>query len=114
MLGFSIGEFCTQTKDILQFIGYILTIVKIAIPLLIISFGIFDLGKAVTSGKDDETKKAAKSLMWRAISGVFIFFIPSLVIWLFGTVNDYSEAWNADNQGFSTCQSCILYPWNCN
>lgn len=114
MIGFSIGSFCTEAKEILQFVGYILTIVKLAIPLLIIAFGIFDLGKAVTSGKDDETKKAAKTLMWRAIAGVFIFFIPSIVIWLFGTIASYNEAADTDNRGFQTCSNCILTPWNCN
>ena len=115
MIGaFTIGGLCSEAKEILRFVGYILTIVKLAIPLLIIAFGIFDLGKAVTSGKDDETKKAAKTLMWRAIAGVFIFFIPSIVIWLFGTIASYNEAAKTDNNGFQTCSDCILTPWNCN
>ena len=53
MIGFTIGSFCGEAKEILQFVGYILTVVKLSIPLLIIAFGIFDLGKEVTSGKDD-------------------------------------------------------------
>lgn len=113
---FNLAEFCTQTKDILRFVGYILTLVKVAIPLLIIAFGIFDLGKAVTSGKDDETKKAAKTLMWRAIAGVAIFFIPNLILWLFGTISDYNDAYGQDDKtrNFDTCKTCILYPWSCN
>ena len=115
MIGaFTIGSLCSEAKEILRFVGYILTVVKLAIPLLIIAFGIFDLGKAVTSGKDDETKKAAKTLMWRAIAGVFIFFIPSIVIWLFGTIDSYNTAAGTDNNGFQTCSDCILTPWNCN
>lgn len=114
MIGFDLGKFCDSTKDIMQFIGYILTVVKLAIPLLIIAFGIFDLGKAVTAGKDDETKKAAKTLMWRAIAGVFIFFIPSVVIWLFGTISGYNDAAAADDNGFKKCSDCLLEPWNCN
>lgn len=113
MIGFSLGEFCANTKEILRFIGYILTLVKVAIPLLIIAFGIFDLGKAVTSGKDDETKKAAKTLMWRAIAGVFIFFIPSLILWLFSTINSYNAAYGTGGSSFAVCQTCILEPWNC-
>lgn len=116
MIGFSIGSFCTEAKEILQFVGYILTIVKLAIPLLIIAFGIFDLGKAVTSGKDDETKKAAKTLMWRAIAGVAIFFIPNLILWLFGTISDYNNAYgkDAEERSFKVCETCVLSPWSCN
>lgn len=113
---FNLAQFCTQAKDILRFVGYILTLVKVAIPLLIIAFGIFDLGKAVTSGKDDETKKAAKTLMWRAIAGVAIFFIPNLILWLFGTIADYNDAYGKDDKdrNFDVCQTCILKPWSCN
>lgn len=102
---------CHEAKDILGFAGWVLTIFKIAIPLLILAFGMFDFGKAVTAGKDDEIKKSAKSLMVRAIAGVIIFFIPTLVLWLFGGINDYNKA--SSHGDFSVCRDCILYPWNC-
>lgn len=110
MLGFSLSDFCTQTRDILSFVGWILTIFKIAIPFIIIIYGIIDLGKAVTASKEDETKAAAKRLAYRAAAGVAIFFIPSLVLWLFGTISDFSESSN----GFETCKQSLLYPWNSN
>ena len=109
-----LSGFCTGAKQIVQVAGWVLLIFRIAIPLIIVVLGAFDLGKAVTSGKDDETKKAAKTLMWRAIAGVFIFFIPSIVIWLFGTIDSYNTAAGTDNNGFQTCSDCILTPWNCN
>ena len=37
MIGaFTIGGLCSEAKEILRFVGYILTVVKLAIPLLII------------------------------------------------------------------------------
>lgn len=107
--GWDIGDFCANAKEILTFAGWILTIFKIAIPLLIIAFGMFDFGKAVIASKDDEIQKSAKSLGMRALSGVVIFFIPSIVLWLFGTLSDYSTAEEA--AGFDTCRNSILYPW---
>lgn len=107
----NITGFCDEAADILGFIGWILTVFKIAIPLLIIGYGMFDLGKAVVGGKDDDIKKASKSLMYRAIAGVLIFFVPTIVMWLFGTVNGYREM-PASN--FEKCQDCVLEPWNCN
>ena len=38
-----------------------------------------DMGKAVTSGKEDEIKKSAMSFMRRAIAAIVIFFVPAIV-----------------------------------
>ena len=40
------------------FIGHIVAIAKIFIPIIIIGFGIMDLFKAITGSKDDEIKKS--------------------------------------------------------
>ena len=89
--GFDITSFCTQMKDIVQIIGYILLVFKIAIPLLIIALGIFDFGKAVIAEKEDEIKKQTKRLIYRVIAGIVIFLIPNLILWIFTTfVDDYS------------------------
>lgn len=110
MLGFDLAEFCSQTSQILGFVGWILTIVKISMPLVIIGYGVMDLGKAVVASKDDEIKTATKRLLWRAVAGVAIFLMPSLILWLFGTIGDFK---NAYSQGFSSCETCLLEPWEC-
>ena len=106
----NVTGFCDQASDVLGFIGWILTVFKIAIPLLIIGYGMFDLGKAVVGSKDDDIKVASKRLMYRAIAGVLIFFVPTVVMWLFGTINGYKDM-PVDN--LKKCQDCILSPWNC-
>lgn len=108
-MNFNIADFCTQTKDILTVLGYVLTLVKVAIPIIIIVYGIMDLAKAVVASKEDEIKTGAKRLLWRAVAGVAIFFVPNIVIWLFGTINDYS----AGAGQFETCKNCLLTPWDC-
>lgn len=109
--GFDITSFCTQMKDIVQIIGYILLVFKIAIPLLIIALGIFDFGKAVIAEKEDEIKKQTKRLIYRVIAGIVIFLIPNLILWIFTTfVDDYS----ADAESFKTCETCFLHPSQCN
>lgn len=105
---FDLGEFCGATKEVLTYVGWALTIVKVAIPLIIIAYGIMDLGKAVTASKEEETKAAAKRLLYRAIAGVAIFFVPSIILWLFGTIGDFEKA----SDGWSTCKSAILTPWD--
>ena len=106
------SSLCTEAKDVLAFAGWILTFFKIAIPLLIIGLGMFDFGKAVVSSKDDEIKKSAKTLMYRAIAGVIIFFVPTLVLWLFSTVRGFNSAEN-NVEDFNICRDCILTPWDC-
>ena len=106
-----VSGFCDKASDVLGFIGWILTVFKVAIPLLIIGYGMFDLGKAVVGSKDDDSKVASKRLMYRAIAGVLIFFVPTVVMWLFGTINGYKDMPVDD---FEKCQDCILYPWDCN
>jgi surface polysaccharide O-acyltransferase-like enzyme len=105
-----ISEFCSKTAAILQFVGYIVTVIKIAIPLLIIILGIIDFGKAVVAAKDDKMKDSAKSLGRRLIAGVVIFFIPSIVMWLFESLTEY----NSENKdAFNNCRTCILHPFDC-
>ncbi len=105
----SIGTFCSKTAGLLQYVGYALTIFKIAIPLIIIIFGMMDFGKAVVSEKDEDVKKQAVKLLRRAIAGIIIFFIPTLVIWIFETVNDYAS----EEESFNTCKVCLLHPGDC-
>lgn len=104
-----VSGFCGKASELLQFAGWVLTFFKVAIPVVIIALGMFDFGKAVVASKDDEIKKQTTRLIYRAIAGVVIFFIPSIVLWLFGAVGDYSDA--DEKAGFDTCRSCVLTPW---
>ena len=80
---------CTDLWQVWQVLGWVLWVFKIVIPILIIVFGMIDLGKAVVASKDDEVKKAIKSLAMRAIAGVIIFFVPSLVSTIFKIVDGF-------------------------
>ena len=110
LLAVNIANFCNDTKELLGFVGYILLIFKIIIPLIIIIYGMIDFGKAVVAEKDDDIKKSAKSLGRRAIAGIIIFFIPTIVIWVFGQITEYGS----DKKGFEVCEKCLLHPTQCN
>lgn len=100
--------FCSGTKDVWVLVGRILGIFKIVIPLLVIIFGMIDLGKAVVASKDDEIKKAAKSLGMRALSGILIFFVPSIVGFAFTLADSFSEEGD-----YEVCKTCITQSGNC-
>lgn len=97
---------CTSLAPVWQVIGWVLWVFKIVIPILIIVFGMLDLGKAVVASKDDEIKKAIKSLAMRAVAGIVIFFIPSLVGAIFGLVGEFQDM----KPEYDKCKSCIVNP----
>lgn len=100
--------FCANSANIWQVVGYVLLVFKIVIPILLIIWGMLDLGKAVVAAKDDEIKKATKSLAMRAISAVVIFFIPTLVSLILGMVSNFGESGAKDD--WEVCRSCLTNP----
>lgn len=100
---------CSDLWEIWQIIGWVLWIFKIVIPIIIILFGMIDLGKAVVASKDDEIKKSVKSLVMRAIAGVVIFFVPTIVGLIFNLVNDFSEV----EGEYDVCATCVTDPGDC-
>lgn len=101
-------DFCKNTANIWQIVGYILLIVKIVIPILLIIFGIIDLGKAVVASKSDEVKKSVTSLAYRAVAAVAIFLIPTIIGLIMGFVSDFNNS--GAEQDFNICKSCITRP----
>ncbi len=99
--------FCNGTANLWQIIGYILLIFKIAIPVLLIIFGMIDLGKAVIASKDDEIKKATTALVKRAIASVFIFLLPTIIGFIMTIITDFTNNAQAD---FNVCKDCITSP----
>ncbi len=108
-MDFDITNFCYNSKEYLQYIGWAVTIFKVAIPLLIVILGMLDFGKAVVSNKDEEVKKQTKRLALRVLAGFIIFFIPSIVMWLFSLINDYNQS--TESIDYETCLNCVLKPW---
>lgn len=102
-------NYCTKLKEPLQFVGNVVLIVKILIPIIIIVFGMIDFFKAITGSKDDEIKKSARIFVFRCLSGVIIFFIPTIVSLVFSLVASF-----ADIKGdFDACQKCIFRVSSC-
>ena len=102
--------FCANTANIWQIAGYILLVFKIIIPILLIVWGMLDLGKAVVAAKDDEIKKATKSLAFRALAGVLIFFIPTIVSVIIGMVSNFADS--GAKEDYNVCRACLTNPYD--
>lgn len=113
LLGAGVGTFCSDTHEILSLVGWALTIFKIVIPLIIIALGLVDLGKAAISSKPEEIKKSVTSLVWRLVGGIAIFFIPTIIMLVFGFVSGFATVQDSIGKAnWNVCYKCITAPWN--
>ncbi len=102
-----VNNFCGKSKDIWRFVGSIVNILQIAIPVIIILLGTIDLGKAVMAGEDKKIKEAQKMLLMRLIYGVAIFFIVLIIQIVFGLLGSDKDTTS------SACFSCVASPGKC-
>lgn len=102
-----VKNFCKEsTQGVFTTLGWVFFIIKILVPILLIVFGSIDFAKAVLASKDDEIKKSMKSLVMRAIAGIIIFFIPTILSFVVELINgnDIYEG------SFNDCTQCMLNP----
>lgn len=78
----------------------IIVVIKIAVPVLLVIFGMLDLFKGLTAQKEDEIKKGQNLFIKRLISAAIIFFVISIVQLLVSFV--------AGDEGIMTCANCFL------
>ena len=78
----------------------IIVVIKIAVPILLVIFGMLDLFKGIYAQKEDEIKKHQQVFIKRLISGALIFLVISIVQVLVSFV--------ADDEGIMKCASCFL------
>ena len=80
----------------------IIVAIKIAVPVLLVIFGMLDLFKGLTAQKEDEIKKGQQIFVKRLISAAIIFFVVSIVQLLISFVS------NGEEPGIMECASCFI------
>ena len=77
----------------------IITLIKIGVPVLLVIFGMLDLGKAVMAQKEDEIKKGWQTFVKRIVAAVVVFLVVFIVQIVFNLVaNDQSgQTWDCVN-----------------
>ena len=78
----------------------IIVVIKIAVPVLLVIFGMLDLFKGLSASKEDEIKKGQQLFIKRLISAAIIFFVISIVQLLVSFV--------AGDEGIMTCANCFI------
>lgn len=89
-----------KLANIIQMV--VLTI-QVAVPILLIIWGMLDLGKAVVAQKEDEIKKGQQTFVKRIIAAAIVFFVFTITDLLIGLVAD-----STDKSTITTCINDIL------
>lgn len=98
-LGAPIDEIIPKT------VSTIITVIKIGIPIILILYGMLDLGKAVMANEEKEMKEAQKRLIKRILYAVLVFFVVAIVQWVFALVDaDATKGTEAK----TSCINCFI------
>ena len=80
----------------------IILVIQIAVPVLLVIFGMLDLFKGITAQKEDEIKKGQQTLIKRLIAAAIVFFVIVIVKLLVGFVA------GDDKDDIFKCASCFI------
>ena len=97
-------------SNLAYIIYLIVRLIQVVVPILLIVWGMLDLGKAVMAQKEDEIKKGQQTFIKRLIAAAIVFFVVSIVTLLIGLVG------GNDGQGIMGCVNSIIQcqDENCN
>lgn len=92
-------SYCEDLAPLIRILKAVVNLIKWGIPIILIIFGMIDLGKAVMAGKEDEMKKFQGALIKRVIYAVAIFLVVFIVQLVMNIVsdagaNDSQESWH--------------------
>lgn len=99
-------DLCTSATGykLFGFLGHILNIIQITIPIILILIGTSELVKAIIDSNSDN-KKILSKLITKCIFAILIFFVPMIIKFSVGIVT--KETANA-------CIDCLSDPKYCN
>lgn len=87
-----INNICTKMEpELATFIHNIITIIKVAVPVILVIFGMLDFGKGVVASKEDEIKKGQSTFIKRVLAGIIVFFIVTITQLLISVIDKKSD-----------------------
>ena len=78
-------------KSLLKIIRIVYLIIQIAVPVVLVIFGMLDLFKGITAQKEDEIKSGQNLFIKRLMGAGMVFFVLTLVKLLIGFVADSNK-----------------------
>jgi len=83
-------------------VSMIIRVIQIAVPIVLVIFGMIDLFKGLMASKEDEIKKGQQTFIKRLIAAAVIFFVIAIVKLLF------SFFANDEDGDMMNCVDCFL------
>lgn len=93
-----------EVLEVMRIVKIVITIIKIAVPILLIIFGMITYVRAITDSDNDNITKANKTIINMFIAAVAIFLVPTIVGVVFDVAGANSNGvidcfYNADKEG---------------
>lgn len=100
---FTCGTIQGIPGKLINIVSMAILLIQIVVPILLIIFGMLDLGKAVMAQKEDEIKKGQQTFIKRLVAAVIVFFVVVVVKLVVGLVADGSN-----EKTISKCLDCFI------
>lgn len=84
------------SNDLIKEINKVMNIIRIAVPILLIIFGIVDFFKATFDNNEDEMKKNRERFIKRIIAAIIVFLVPFFVNLVLDVANTVWSDINSD------------------
>lgn len=103
---------CSIAIDMIvpNFTVALVNLVKVAIPILLVAFGMIDLAKAVISNDEKVMKESQGRFIKRIIYAVVIFFLVAIVQLIFGMLATASSgsSTSVSKSNINSCIACFI------
>lgn len=93
-------------NQLFNVVATIIRLIKIAVPILLIIFGMIDFAKSVVAKNEDDVKKYRKAFISRLISALIVFLIVFVVQFAVGLISNVEDKTNEEGQTISDIWSC--------
>ena len=93
-------------NELFNFVALIVKIIKIAVPILLVIFGMLDFAKSVVAKNEDDVKKYRKAFISRLVSAIIVFLIVFVVQLVVNLVSGVEDQTNEKGQTISDVWSC--------
>lgn len=87
-------------------VALIIRIIQIAVPILLVIFGMIDFAKSVVAKSEDDVKKYRKNFTSRLISAIVVFLVVWIVQFAVSLISTVEDKTNEDGQTISDIWSC--------
>ncbi len=86
ILDISCGDGVSIPQQLAHIVAMVINFIYIGVPILLIVWGMLDLGKAVIQQKEDDIKKGWKTFLSRLLAALIVFFVVVIVKFVVGLV----------------------------